>query len=108
MGLAADDSEMGTQSQVALGTQAVCAVGMLGCGFLSNRGDIWERHAIATLLGTVGSVIATFGLALVYYMKIRSDLSRHVGDRQPLMDGAFVALTAQLKAVDPLVVKRVR
>jgi len=43
-----------------------CAVGTLGCRFLSNRGNIWERYAIASLSGLVGAVIATVGLASVY------------------------------------------
>jgi hypothetical protein len=81
---------------------------MLGCGFLSSRGNFWERFTMALAFGWLGSMIATAGIALVYYVKIRSNLGRLVRHRRPLTDKDFTSLSPQLKGVDPFVVRLVR
>jgi hypothetical protein len=58
------------------GIAGVSAVGMLGCGFLSSRGNMWQRFAIAFSLGMSGSMIAALGMALFYYMRIRNGMRR--------------------------------
>jgi hypothetical protein len=91
-----------------LALTSVSAIGMAGCGFLSSRGKFWERFTIALAFGTFGSMIATLGMAAVYFAKIRFDLHRLVRCREPLADDEFVAMSPELKHVDPVVVHRVR
>jgi hypothetical protein len=89
-------------------TAVVGMVGVLGCGFLSSRDNIWERFAIASMFGMLGSMIATYGLALVYYVRLRLDLNRRFHSRAPLTDAEFIALSSALKNVDPVLVNLVR
>ncbi len=95
-------------SKTLLAITMVCTVGILGCGFLCSRGNRWERFTIASAFGMLGSMIASAGMALVYYLKIRSDLSRIVRRRAPLTDEDFISLSPQLKSVDPFIVHVVR
>jgi hypothetical protein len=94
--------------KILLAAIVVCAVGLLGCGFLSSRGNLWERLAIACGVGMGGWAIATYGLALVYYVRIRLDTSRRLRSRPPLSDKEFTALSPALEGVDPLLLNRVR
>ncbi len=95
-------------SKTLLAITSVCAVGMAVCGFLSSRGNIWERFTIASAFGFVGSMAAAAALALVYFVKIRSDMSRLLRCRAPLTDEDFICLSPKLKSVEPVVVHRVR
>lgn len=106
--IAGHDSEMGVHRQEAPVAHRPGAVGMLACGFLSSRGNIWERFTIASAFGTFGSMIAAGGMALVYYVKIRFELHTLVRCRAPLTDQDFISLSPRLKGVDRFVVHRVR
>jgi hypothetical protein len=87
---------------------SLCALGMMGCGFLSSGGNIWERFTIAAAFGFIGSMAATFGLVVVYYLKIRFNLSRLVRCRSPLTDKDFRSSSPELAGADLVVVHRVR
>jgi hypothetical protein len=82
-----------------LASTAVSALGMPGCGFLSSRGNIWERFPIALLFGWLGSTIAGAGIALVYYVKIRSELGLLVRRRAPLTDEDFNSLSPRSRTL---------
>jgi hypothetical protein len=84
------------------------AVGMLVCGFLSSRGNIWERFLIALGIVLLGLMFAPLGVAATYYVKIRSDLYRMIRYRAPLADEEFIAMSPDLKGVNPSIVLRVR
>jgi hypothetical protein len=91
-----------------LALNVVCAAGVLGCGFLSSRGDIWERFAIASAFGMGSSAITIYGLALTCYVALRFNLSHRVRRRLRLTDEQFIALSPSLKGVDPLMVNLIR
>jgi hypothetical protein len=89
-------------------TDAVCAVGMLVCGFFSSRGNVMERLVIGLSLGMSGSTFTALGLILVYLVQLRLELRRRFRGRALLSDSEFITLSPALKAVDPAVVNLVR
>jgi hypothetical protein len=95
-------------SKTLLASTVLCSVGVLVCGFLSSRGNLWERFTIISAFGMSCSMFATLGIALIYYLKIRFELSRLVYSRPQLADEAFIALSPWLKGVDPFVVHLIR
>jgi hypothetical protein len=60
------------------------------------------------MFGMLGSMIATYGLVLVYYVRLRLDLSRQFHRRAPLTDSEFIARSSVLKNVDHSLVNFVR
>jgi hypothetical protein len=95
-------------SKTFLASTVVCTVGVLGCGFLSSRGNLWERFTIVSAFGVSCSMFATLGIALIYYLKIRFELNRLVHSRPQLTDQTFISLSPRLKGVDPFVVHLIR
>jgi hypothetical protein len=95
-------------SKALLAITVVCTVGMLSCGFLSSRGNLWERFTIVSAFGVIFSMIATYGIALVYYLKIRFELNRLAHSRPQLTDQIFISLSPWLKGIDPFVVHLIR
>jgi predicted RND superfamily exporter protein len=50
-------------SKTLLASTALCSVGALVCGFLSSRGNLWERFTIVSAFGMICSMIVTFILS---------------------------------------------
>ena len=105
---AADDCKMVTYLQALATIAALNALGLLGFGFLSSRGNIWERLAIVSAFGMSGSFVAAYGLALVYYVKLRLELLPRFRVRVPLTDEEFIALSPALKGAHSAIVNLVR
>jgi hypothetical protein len=95
-------------SKTLLASTVLCTFGVLGCGFLSSRGNLWERFTILSAFGMIFSMIATYGIALIYYLKIRFELNRLVHSRPQLTDPIFISFSPRLKGVDPFVVHLIR
>ena len=97
-------------SKTFLASTVVCTVGVMGCGFLSSRGNLWERFTIVSAFGMIFSMIATYGTAapVLLHAEIRFELNRLVYSRPQLTDEAFIALSPRLKGVDPFVVHLIR
>ena len=95
-------------AKTLLALASISAIGMAGCGFPSSRGNIWERFTVALAFVMFGSMSATLGIAAVYYVKVRFDLYRIIRCRAPLADEEFIAMSPELKHVDPSVVRWIR
>jgi hypothetical protein len=70
----------------------LCVIGLLVFGFLSSRGNVWERLTIASMTGLLASIAAMYGLVVIYYVILRPALRRHIKDRRPLTDQEFLNL----------------
>ena len=95
-------------SKSVLALTAVCAVGLMSSAFLSVGGDVWERLTAPFAFGTIGLTVATAAVAIVYFVKIRLPLSRHLRGRLPMTDVEFIAASNLLNGVDPYVVQKMR
>jgi hypothetical protein len=86
----------------------LCIIGSLGFGFVSSRGDLWERFTIASAWGWCGSVAVLIALAVTCYIKLRFELRGRLRNRRVLTDQEFIDLSPSLKGVDPVLVSLVR
>ncbi len=85
-----------------------CVVGMLAFGFLSSRGNIWERLAIASASGMCVSTAVLIPLIGTCYITLRLELRQRLRNRRCLTDQEFIDLSPSLKGVDPVLVSLVR
>jgi hypothetical protein len=81
---------------------------MMAFGYLSSRGDFWDRLARASANGFFGSTAGMLSWALVHYLKLRLELRRLLKNRCRLTDQEFIDLSPRLKGVDPALVSVVR
>lgn len=94
--------------KILLAILIFCVVGSLACGFLSSRGDVWDRLAIALAFGWFGSIATVLPTAVICYISLRLDLRRRLRNRRRLLDQEFIDLSPSLKGVDPALVSLVR
>ena len=85
----------------------ICAIGVMAFGWVSTRGDVWERVCMVFAVGMFGSLIGALGLVVATYLKLRDELKR-LASRPPLSDEEFTALLSDPAAADPELVGRVR
>jgi len=94
-------------AQALVATILICTVGIMAIGWVSTRGDVWERVCMVLAFVMLGSLLGAFGLVVATYFKLRGELQRLIC-RPPLSDEKFAALLPDPSAVDPKVVNRVR
>ena len=94
-------------AQGLLATILICAIGVMASGWVSTRGDVWERVCMVLAFVMLGSLLGALGLVVATYFKLKRDLQWLVG-RPPISDEEFTALLSDPSAVDLELVSRVR
>jgi hypothetical protein len=85
----------------------VCLVGLCITGFLSSKGNVWEKLTIVCAFGMLASVAACLGFVVVTVLRLRNE-RRNIRRRTTLSDEEFAARLSRTKYINPQVVRRVR
>src|ERR1041384_2457097 len=86
---------------------AVCLVGVCVVGFLSSKGNVWEKLTIVCAFGMLASVMACLGFVVVTVLRFRDERTE-IRLRPTLSDEEFTARLSRAKHINPQVVRRVR
>src|SRR4051794_38988252 len=94
-------------AQGLIATILIGAVGVMAAGWVSTRGDAWERVCMVFAFLMAGSLLGVLVLVAATCVKLKRELNRLRG-RPPLSDDEFIALLPDPAGADPEQVNQVR
>jgi hypothetical protein len=94
-------------AQGLVATIVLCAGGLLACGSLVAKGNVWENVWMGLMLVMLGSMFAAILLVIVTYIALRVRVVNHLR-RPPLTDQEFAAGLADSDGVDLQLISLVR